>query len=682
MATTEQYVGRPILRKEDAKLIEGQGTFVDNQSMAGMAWMELVRPPYVHAKVDSIDVSKATSMPGVIGVFTAADLDDAFPAGLPMVWPITEDIKIPTHWPLTKDVVRFAGDAVAVVVAESRAQAEDAAEEVAVRATELPAVLDLEEAAKDEVVLHEDLGTNVVVHWSHGGAGDQAIFESAPVVVHERYAQPRLIPNAIEARGCLAYGIPSAGEYTLVSATQIPHIARVALSIATGIPQSKLRIIAPDVGGGFGSKLNVYAEEALALALARHLGRPVKWIEDRQENYVATIHGRGVIHDCTLAGTEDGKILGLKFVELADMGAYFQLLTPGIPELGGWVYMGPYDVEAYWYEFTGIMTNATPTDAYRGAGRPEATYVIERLVDTFARRIGKDPAQVRRMNLHPPHADAQTSIMGLNIDSANYEPTFDRALELAEYDQMRKEQAARRESGDVRQIGIGLSSYIEMCGLAPSEILGALRYVAGGWDAAEIECRPFGKVVVRTGTSPHGQGHETSWSQIVADGLGVTPDDVEVLHGDTAVSRLGMDTYGSRSAAVGGEALRQAVEKVKEKARIIAAHELEVSEDDLEWAEGVFRVRGAPDKARTIPDLATSAWHAHSLPQGVEPVLEGTAVYDPPNFTWPAGTHVCVVEVDTETGQTDVLRYVAVDDCGVVINPMIVDGQVQGGVAQ
>jgi len=372
----------------------------------------------------------------------------------------------------------------------------------------------------------------------------------------------------------------------------------------------------------------------------------------------------------------------LKFVELADMGAYFQLLTPGIPELGGWVYMGPYDVEAYWYEFTGIMTNATPTDAYRGAGRPEATYVIERLVDTFARRIGKDPAQVRRMNLHPPHADAQTSIMGLNVDSANYEPTFDRALELAEYDLMRKEQAARRESGDVRQIGIGLSSYIEMCGLAPSEILGALRYVAGGWDAAEIECRPFGKVVVRTGTSPHGQGHETSWSQIVADGLGITPDDVEVLHGDTSVSRLGMDTYGSRSASVGGEALRQAVEKVKEKARIIAAHELEVSEDDLEWADGAFRVRGAPDKARTIPDLATSAWHAHSLPKGVEPTLEGTAVYDPPNFTWPAGTHVCVVEVDTETGQTDVLRYVAVDDCGVVINPMIVDGQVQGGVAQ
>ncbi len=282
-------------------------------------------------------------------------------------------------------------------------------------------------------MLHEDLGTNVVVHWSHGGGGDQSVFDSPPVIVQERYTQPRLIPNAIEPRGCLAYGIPAAGEFTLVSATQIPHIARVGLSIATGIPQSKLRIIAPDVGGGFGSKLNVYAEEALALALARTMGRPVKWIETRQENYLATIHGRGVLHDCTLAGTDDGEILGMKFVELADMGAYFQLLTPGIPELGGWVYMGPYDTKAYWYEFKGVMTNATPTDAYRGAGRPEATFVIERLVDAYARRIGMDPADVRRKNFLPPSAEAFGSIMGLSIDSANYEPTFDRALELADY---------------------------------------------------------------------------------------------------------------------------------------------------------------------------------------------------------------------------------------------------------
>jgi carbon-monoxide dehydrogenase large subunit len=682
MATTEKFVGQPVLRKEDAKLLAGQGTYVDNQTMAGMVWMALVRPPHVHATVDSIDTSAAAAMPGVIGVFTAADFEDAFPAALPMVWPITEDIKIPTHWPLTKDKIRFGGDAVAVVVAGTRAQAEDAAQAVTVSATDLPAVTDLEEAATDGVVIHEDLGTNVVVHWSHGGAGDQGVFDSAPVVVQERYTQPRLIPNAIETRGCLAYGIPAAGEYTLVSATQIPHICRVGLSIATGIPQSKLRIIAPDVGGGFGSKLDVYAEEALALALARKLGRPVKWAETRSEAYVATIHGRGVLHDCTLAGTEDGKILGMKFVEMCDMGAYFQLLTPGIPELGGWVYMGPYDIETYWYEFTGVMTNATPTDAYRGAGRPEATFVVERLVDAFARRIGKDPAEVRRMNLHAPFEEATPWPMGLSVDSGNYEPTFDRALELADYQQLRKEQSARRDSGDTMQIGIGLSSYIEMCGLAPSNILGALRYVAGGWDGAEIECRPDGKVVVRTGTSPHGQGHETSWSQIVADGLGIGVDDVEVLHGDTSVSRVGMDTYGSRSVSVGGEALRQAVEKVRAKARTIAAHELEVAEDDVDWTDGAFRVKGAPDQARTIPELAASAWTAHALPAGMEPMLEGTAVFDPPNFTWPAGTHVCVVEVDTETGKTEIVKYVAVDDCGVVINPMIVDGQIHGGVAQ
>ncbi|MEP6759071.1 MAG: molybdopterin cofactor-binding domain-containing protein [Actinomycetota bacterium] len=682
MATIEQYIGQPLLRKEDAKLLAGEGSFIDNQSMAGMAWMTLVRPPFVHATIDSVDTTAAAAMPGVVGVFTAADLQGEWAGSLPMVWPITEDIKMPVHWPLTGDKIRFAGDAVAVVVAETRGQAEDAAEAVDVQASALPAVTDLEDAASDRVVVHEDLGTNRVVHWSHGGAGDQEVFTTAPVIVQERYTQPRLIPNPMETRGCLAFGSPAAGEFTLVSSTQIPHIARVGHSLVTGIPQNKLRIIAPDVGGGFGSKLNVYAEESLALALTRKLHRPVKWIETRSENYVATIHGRGTLHDCTLAGTEDGRILGMKFVELADMGAYYQLLTPGIPELGGWVYMGPYDIGSYWFEFTGIVTNATPTDAYRGAGRPEATFVVERLVDVFARRVGMDPTEVRRKNLHAPFDVATPSICGLSVDSGNYEPALDRAMELADYTTFRGEQAARRTAGDRKQLGIGVSSYIEMCGLAPSSILGALRYVAGGWDGAEIECRPFGKVVVRTGTSPHGQGHETAWAQIVADGLGVSPDDVEVLHGDTSVSRIGMDTYGSRSVSVGGEALRRAVERVREKARKIAAHELEVSEDDLDWTDGAFRVKGAPDKARTISDLATSAWTAHALPADIEPVLEGTAVFDPPNFTWPGGTHICVVEVDTDTGKTDIVRYVAVDDCGNVINPMIVDGQVHGGVAQ
>ncbi len=676
----DTYIGAPVLRKEDPALVTGQANYVDNWTMPGMVWMAMVRPPYVHAKIDSIETDAATAMAGVVGVYTAGDLGLG---GLPFVWPITEDIKIPVRYPLTSDKIRFAGDAVAVVVAETREQALDAAEAVVVHATALPAVTDLMAAAADDApVIHEELGTNVTVHWSHGGAGDQSIFDTAPVVVTERYEQPRLIPNAIEPRGCIAHGVQAMGEYTLVSATQIPHIAKVTLSGVCGIAEQKLRVIAPDVGGGFGSKLNVYAEEALALALTKKLGRPVKWIEERGENYVATIHGRGVIHDCTIAGTPDGKILGMKFVEWADMGAYYQLLTPGIPELGGWVYMGPYDPQAYWFEFTGVLTNCTPTDAYRGAGRPEATYVVERVVDAFARRVGKDPAEVRRMNLVPKFTEGRAAISGLTVDSGDYEPAFDRALELADYSQFRKEQASRRESGDVKQIGIGLSSYIEMCGLAPSNILGALRYVAGGWDGATIECLPTGKVILKTGTSPHGQGHETSWSQIVADGLGVSPDDVEVLHGDTATSPLGMDTYGSRSVSVGGVAIHFAMEKIKAKARRIAAHELEVAEDDVEFTDGAFRVKGAPDKAKTVPELAWSAWHAHALPEGEEPHLNATAVYDPPNFTWPGGTHVCVSEVDTETGAVDILRYVAVDDCGTIINPMIVEGQVHGGVAQ
>ncbi len=680
MATTEAFIGQAVLRKEDPDLLTGEATFVDNMTMAGMAWMYMVRPPYVHATVNSVDTSAAAAMPGVIGVYTAADLQLG---GLPFVWPVTEDIKVPNHYPLTADKIRFNGDAVAVVVAETREQAKDAAETVTVDATELPAVTDVEAAMADGApILHDELGTNTTVHWSHGGGGDQSVFDSAPVVIHERYVQPRLIPNAIEARGCLAMCIPSTDEFTIWSATQIPHIAKVTLAGTCGISEQKLRVIAPDVGGGFGSKLNVYAEEAIALALSKRTGRPIKWIEERRENYVATTHGRGVIHDCTIAGTEDGRITGMKFVEIADLGAYYQLLTPGIPELGGWVYMGPYDPEAYWFEFTGVLTNCTPTDAYRGAGRPEATYVVERAVDAFARRVGKDPAEVRRMNLHAPHADAQTSIMGLQVDSANYEPLLDRALEMVGYEQLRKEQQARRDAGDVRQLGIGLSTYIEMCGLAPSNILGALRYAAGGWDGATIECLPSGEVIVKTGTSPHGQGHETSWSQIVADGLGLTPDAVTVLHGDTAISPLGMDTYGSRSVSVGGAALHFAMEKVKEKARRIAAHELEVADDDLEFADGAFRVKGAPDKAKTIPDLAVSAWHAHDLPEGVEPHLNGTAVFDPPNFTWPAGAHICVSEVDTETGAVDIVKYVAVDDCGTVINPQIVEGQVHGGVTQ
>src|SRR5215207_5044385 len=622
MAVTERFVGQPVLRKEDASLLQGQGSFVDNMSIAGMVHMAMVRSPFAHARVVKVDVSKALEMPGVIAAWSATHLTDEWAGPLPMVWPITEDIKTSDHWPLTKDKARFQGDGVAVVVAESRGQAADAAEVVEVEYEQLVPVLDGEEGMKDgSPLVHDELGTNAVVHWSHGGGGDQGVFDSAPVQLRLRFEAPRITPSPIEPRGAVASVTPAMGEFTLWTSTQIPHIARFTLS------------------------------------------------------------GTTVIHDIEVAATEEGKILGFRVKELCDMGAYFQLLTPGIPELGGWVYMGPYDTQGYWYEFRGVMTNMAPTDAVRGAGRPEATYVVERAVDTVARHVGKDPAEIRRISFAPSHAEAKPSLMGLLVDSADYLPAFERALEIADYEQYRKEQAARRESGEVKQIGIGLSSYIEMSGLAPSNILGALRYAAGGWDAAQVRCQPSGKVTLSIGTSPHGQGHDTTWSQIAADELGVHPDDVEVLHGDTSISPLGMDTYGSRSISIGGAALHVALQKIKDKARTLAAHELEVAEDDLEFRDGAFRVQGAPDKVRTIPELAVSAWTAHDLPDGYEPDLTAVATWDPKNFTWPFGTHVCVAEVDTETGATQLLRYVAVDDCGVVINPMIVDGQVHGGVA-
>jgi aerobic carbon-monoxide dehydrogenase large subunit len=463
------------------------------------------------------------------------------------------------------------------------------------------------------------------------------------------------------------------------SATQVPHIARVTLSGTTGIPETKLRVVAPDVGGGFGSKLNVYAEEALCLVLARRLCLPIKWTEERSENYVATIHGRDVLQEIELAATADGKVTAVRVRLLAAMGAYMQLVSPGIPLLGAWLYAGCYDVQGYDFECVGVFTNTTPTDAYRGAGRPEATYAIERAMDALAREVGKDPIAIRRLNFITEFPAAIAS--GLEIDSGDFNASLDKALELVGYDDLRREQAERRDRGDTKQLGIGVSTYVEMCGLAPSRILGAIRYGAGGWDAATVRCLPTGTVQVLIGTSPHGQGHVTTFSQIVADRLGVPIENVEVLHGDTTVIPLGMDTYGSRSLAVGGVAVWHATEKIIGKARKIAAHGLEVAEEDLEYADGRFTVAGT-DKSMTVTDAALAAWTAHDLPDGIEPGLEDTAVYDPPNFSWPAGCHIAVVEIDEETGAVDLRRYVAVDDVGTVINPTIVDGQVQGGIAQ
>jgi len=673
-------VGTSVKRKEDAALLRGRTRWVDNLSLPGMVYMAVVRSPYPHARIKSIDFDGARTAEGFVAAFTGADLADDWAGGLPCAWPVTEDIKMPPHFPLAVGEARYQGDPVAVVVAESRALAKDAAELVEVDYEPLPSIFDVEKALDHGAPLvHSDLGTNECYVWKLDAGEAQAAIDTADVVVTQRYYQPRLIPNAMEPRGVLAQVGPT-GDVTLWSATQTPHIQRFVMQLVFGIAESKIRVIAPDVGGGFGSKIQVYAEGPLAIALARRLGRPVKWTEERAENYVGTIHGRDVVHELTFAATRDGKITAVKSEAWCAMGAYLELVTPGIPILGAWLYSGPYEIPNYSVTFTGVFTHTTPTDAYRGAGRPEATYVIERTIDALARKLEMDPLELRRRNFVSefPH----TMASGLTIDSGDYHASLERLLELLDLDAIRADQAERRSKGDVKQIGVGFSTYNEMCGLAPSRILGAIRYAVGGWDSATIRFQPLGSVQVVVGTSPHGQSHETTFAQVVADELGVSVDDVEVLHGDTAVSQLGMDTYGSRSLTVGGIALFNAGQKIIEKARRIVAHQLEVSEDDLDFDSGTFSVKGSPDRNMTIQDAAFAAHAAHNLPDGMEPGLEETATYDPANFSWPGGAHAAVVEVDTETGDTRLVRYVAVDDVGSPINPQIIDGQVHGGVTQ
>jgi carbon-monoxide dehydrogenase large subunit len=680
----ERYVGAAILRKEDPELITGRGRYTDDLTLPGMLHMVVVRSPFAHATIQSVDVSKALEMPGVVAAFTGEDLHGEWAGPLPVAWPVTEDIKMAPMWPITRDKARYQGDIVAVVVAESRAQAKDAAEAVDVSYQELPVVMDMEAALEEgSPILHDDLGTNALYTWTLANGDVDAVFSAAAVVVKERYYLARLIPNAIEPRGCIGQVDTVTGNLTLWTSTQIPHIVRTTMAaFVLGVPESKLRIVAPQVGGGFGSKIRVGPEEALALVLSRRLGRPVKWIEERSENYVATHHGRDVIQEIELAADEDGKIHGYKTKLVANMGAYLLLVAPGVPLLGAFLYCGPYGGEAYHFECTGVYTNTTPTDAYRGAGRPEATYAIERAIEALARKVGKDPVEIRRMNFIPAFTEPTPSIGGLNFDSGDYDATLDKALEMVGYDDVRKEQQQRRDSGDTKQLGIGLSTYIEMCGLAPSRILGSLSYAAGGWDAASIRVLPTGKVEIAIGTTPHGQSHETTFAQIAADDLGVPIEDVEIIYGDTQLAPRGMDTYGSRSLPVGGVAVHRAAGKIVEKARKIAAHELEVAEEDLDYEAGRFQVKGAPDRAKTVAETAFSAWTAHNLPDGMEPGLDALSIYDPENFVFPYGAHVCVVEVDTETGEVGIVKYVAVDDVGNVINPMVVDGQVAGGVVQ
>ncbi len=677
-------IGTRYARREDAPILTGEARYVDDLAAPGALHVALVRSPHAHARVNSIDSEAASAMPGVIAVLTGADLVGEWAGPMPCAWPVVEDMKSPAHFPVTPDKARYVGDAVAVVVAQSANAAKDAADTVVVDYEVLPAVIDLEDSLADGVIINDDLGTNLAYTWElkPDEAKVDAAFAAAAHVIKERYIQQRLIPSAMEPRGVLVVPAPFGGDFTVYSATQIPHILKVMLALGLGISETKLRVVAPAVGGGFGSKLNVYAEEVLCVALARRFKKPVRWTEERTENAQATIQGRGQIQDIELAADADGKVTAVRVNLVADMGAYMQLVTPGIPLLGAFLYHGVYDVPAYSFTCRSVFTTMTPTDAYRGAGRPEATYAIERAMDALARKVGVDPAELRRRNFIPAESFPYNSAPGLTFDSGNYDGALEKALDMAGYEALRKEQQMRRESGSKKHLGIGLSSYCEMCGLAPSRVLAALKYGAGGWEAASVQLLPTGKVQVVTGTSPHGQSHETCWSQIVADRIGVSPDDVDVLHSDTAISPLGMDAYGSRSLAVGGTAVALATDKVIDKARTIAAHQLEVAEDDLEFANGTFSVKGTPEKAIPIQGIAFAAFTGHNLPDGLEPNLRAEASFDPPNFVFPFGTHVCVVEVDEETGAVELLKYVAVDDCGNQINPMVVEGQIHGGIVQ
>ncbi len=691
MTITEMPVrtvlGQRLLRKEDPALLTGEAKFTSDMVVPGALHMAVLRSPYGHATINSIDLTAALAAPGVRAAYTGADLLSLWSAPMPCAWPVTTDMKNPAHYPLAVSKAAYAGDGVACVLADSPQAAKDALELIDVDYTSHDAVTDLEDALSDRVVIHDELGTNKSYTWDlkieeTEGQVDAA-FAQAAYSTKQRFIQQRLIPAAMEPRAVLALPQPFGGDMTLYSSTQIPHILKIFVAVTCGIPEHRMRVVAPAVGGGFGSKLNVYAEELLCTALALKHKLPVRWTEERSEASMSTIHGRAQIQDIELAADADGRLTAIRVRLIGDMGAYLQLVAPGVPLLGAFLYAGVYELpKAYDFSCTSVFTNMTPTDAYRGAGRPEATYAIERSMDLLAAEMGIDPLELRRRNFIRKEQFPYEAFTGLTYDSGDHDLAATKAAGMADYDGVRARQATQNVPGATKLLGIGVSTYFEMCGLAPSRVLASLNYGAGGWEAATVRVLPTNRVQVVTGTAPHGQGHETAWSMIAAEKLGVDPADVDVLHSDTAIAPYGMDTYGSRSLPVGGVAIANACDGVIDKARKIAAHQMEANEDDLEFSGGVFRVKGSPDKEMPLAGVAWAAFTAHNLPDGMEPNLEHHTHYDPPNFSWPFGTHICVVEVDTETGQVEVLQYVAVDDCGVQVNPLIVDGQVHGGVVQ
>ncbi|MGH7325162.1 MAG: xanthine dehydrogenase family protein molybdopterin-binding subunit [Candidatus Rokuibacteriota bacterium] len=684
MATVsqERLFGKSIKRREDPRFITGRGQYVDDVKLPGTTYAAFVRSPHAHARLKAVNTTKAKGVPGVVAVYTGQDVKVG---ALPCGW-MLPDIKVPPRPVLAQGKVRYVGEPVAIVVADSAYTAKDGAEAVQVEYEPLRGVANPKKAYdKGAPQLFDDIPQNQSFYWTIGDkAAVETAFRSAAKVVSLSFVNQRLIPNAIEPRACLASVSPATGDLTLWVTSQNPHVHRLLMAaFVLGIPETKMRVIAPDVGGGFGSKIFVYNEEVAVCWAAKALGRPVKWTAERRESFLNDAHGRDHVTEAEMAFDRDGKILGLRVRTHANLGAYLSTFAPLIPSyLYGPLLSGTYKIPAIFCEVWGMLTTTAPVDAYRGAGRPEATYLLERLVDRSAHELRVDPAELRRKNLIPAFTGGQVyqTPVAFAYDSGNYEPTLTRGLELARYTEVRKEQEQARQQG--RYIGVGVSTYIEACGPAPSAVAGSLGAGAGLWESGQVRVHPTGAVTVFTGSHSHGQGHETTFAQLVADDLGIPMEHVEIVHGDTALIPFGMGTYGSRSACVGGSAIVKCLEKIKDKGRKIAAHLLEAGEQDLLFEAGKWSVKGSPDKVKAWGEVALMAYLAHNIPQGMEPGLEATSFFDPPNFTFPFGTHVAVVEVDPESGQVKLLRYVAVDDVGRVINPMIVDGMVHGGIAQ
>ncbi|HET9513105.1 MAG TPA: molybdopterin cofactor-binding domain-containing protein [Gemmatimonadales bacterium] len=674
--------GSGIRRREDPRLVMGRATYTDDVKLTGMCYAAILRSPYAHARIRSVDVGAAKGFPGVIAVYTGADIRERV-VPVPCAWNVPNcDLKIPPHPLLADETVRYVGDGVALVVAESRAIARDAIDLIQVEYDPHDAIVDPEAATRPGAPqLHQEVPRNLAFTWKVNGGDAEKAFTEAEVVVKLRIVQGRLQPTAMEPRAAVGSYNAGTGQLTLWVSSQNPHIHRFLCSVMLKLPEHRVRVIAPEVGGGFGSKIPVYADEALVALASMDLGRPVKWTEDRSENYKATIHGRDHIEYVELCGTRDGAITGLRTEVYAGLGAYASTAAPGVPTiLHGLIYPGPYTIPNVAGTIYGVYTTTTPVDAYRGAGRPEATYLLERLVDLFARKIGQDPVEVRRRNLIRKEQFPYSTATGLTYDSGDHLGALDKALAAIDYTGFRAEQAKAREQG--RYLGIGVTTYTEICGLGPSQVAGAVGFGGGLYDSAVVRVYPTGVVRVYIGGKPHGQGEETTFAQVVADELGLPIENVEIVSGDTESTPQGWGTYGSRTTAVCGIAVFNATRKVKEKAKRIAAHLLEAAEEDLEWRDGKFQVKGTPGRAKSFADVALMANVAWNLPADTEPGLEASAFFDPTNFVYPFGTHIATVEVDAETGKVTLLRYLAVDDCGPQINPVIVQGQVHGGVAQ